>query len=58
MNVLSNPVAVGVMMMMMRGGRCRVIRLEKLWCFGLAVAYVRWSLTRDGRTWRFDCISL
>ena len=23
--------------------------------FGLAVAYNRWSLTRGGRTWRFDC---
>ena len=27
----------------------------KFWCFGLAVAYRRWSLTRGGRTWSFDC---
>ena len=30
--------------------------LENVWCFGLAVAYGRRSLTRGGRTWRFDCI--
>ena len=27
------------------------------WCFGLAVAYGRWLLTRGDRTWRFDCIT-
>ena len=30
--------------------------LGKFWCFWLTVACRRWSLTRDGRTWRFDCI--
>ena len=29
--------------------------LGKFWCFGLAVAYGRWSLTRGSRTWRFNC---
>ena len=28
--------------------------LGKFWCFGLAVAYGRRSLTRANRTWRFD----
>jgi len=27
--------------------------LGKFWCFGLAVAYGRWSLTRDCRTWPY-----
>ena len=31
--------------------------LGKFWCFGLAVAYGRWSLKKGGRTWRFDCIT-
>ena len=29
--------------------------LGKFWCFGLAVVYERWSRTRGGHTWRFDC---
>ena len=29
--------------------------LGKFWCFGLATVYGRRSLTRGGRTWRFDC---
>ena len=32
--------------------------LGKFWCFGLAVAYGRRSLTRAGRTWRFDLYPL
>ena len=32
--------------------------LGKFWCFWLAVAYGRWSLTRGGRTWRFDCSTI
>ena len=30
------------------------LSLGRFWCFGLAVAYGGWSLTRGGRTWRFD----
>ena len=30
--------------------------LKFFYVFGLAVAYGRWSFTRGGRTWRFDCI--
>ena len=30
--------------------------LRKFWCFGLGVVHGRRSLTRGGRTWRFDCI--
>ena len=30
--------------------------LGKFWCFWLTVACRRLSLTRDDRTWRFDCI--
>ena len=30
--------------------------LEKFWCFGWVVTYGRWSLTRGGCTWRFNCI--
>ena len=29
---------------------------KKNWWFGQVDAYWRWSLTRGGRTWRFDCM--
>ena len=29
--------------------------LGKFWCFGLVVAYGRWSLMRGSCTWGFDC---
>ena len=31
---------------------------RKFWCVGWAVAYRRWLLTRDRRTWRFDSMVL
>ena len=44
------------------GGRSLEVPTLRLWlgkfrCFGLAVVYGRWSLTKGGRTWRFDCIN-
>ena len=40
---------------LLRGFNCK-LWLGKFWCFGLVVDYGRWSLTRGGRTWRFNCI--
>ena len=34
------------------------LQMGKFWCFGLVVAYGRWSLTRGGHTWRFDCTTI
>ena len=34
-----------------------VIWLGNFWYFGKLVAEERWSLTRGGRNWRFDCSS-
>ena len=42
---------------LLRGFNCK-LWLGKFWCFGLAVGYGRWSLTRGGRTWRFNCIQI
>ena len=47
----------------MRGSNYKALTAERLWlrkfwCFGLAVDYGRWSLTRGGRTWRFDRIQI
>ena len=44
------------------GGSLLEVPTVRLWlgkflCFGSAVAHERWSLTRGGRTWRFDCIN-
>ena len=33
------------------------VSLGKLWSFGQEVFYDRWSLSRCGRTWRFDCMN-
>ena len=43
------------------GGHLLEVLTVRLWlgkfgCFWLGVAYGRWSLTRGGRTWRFDCM--
>ena len=33
------------------------VSLGKFWSFGREVCYDRWSLSRCGRTWRFDCMN-
>ena len=43
------------------GGHLLEVLTLRLWlgkfgCFRLGVTYGRWSLTRGGRTWRFDCM--
>ena len=48
---------------LMRGGRLREVLIiaaltKKSWCFVSVVAHGRRSLTRAGRTWKFDCIKV
>ena len=40
------------------GGRLVETLAGKFRCFGLVVVYKRWSLTRGGRTWKFDCSAI
>ena len=47
----------------MRGSNCKALtgNILVFWIGGRlweVVAYERWSLTRGGRTWRFNCIQI